>query len=106
RMASITGRLRWSVLGTETAPEFAGVRLSVLTPHGASTFNIGPDGTFSLMGRDGDAFMSIGPLPPGYRLRSLSTGSVDLLASPLRIDATAATSLAIEAVLEYAGGEQ
>jgi hypothetical protein len=52
----------------------------------------GRDGSLRLPVWEGEYGVATGALPPGYGLKSLSYGSIDLLTNPLRLDGTMALS--------------
>ena len=61
------------------------------TPPYATTANAMPNGTLSASLPPGQYKLLLSNVPEGYYLKTLSTGSIDLLGSPLRVSATDAS---------------
>jgi hypothetical protein len=63
-----------------------GVSVSFRRGTGSSGTSIRPDGTFMIPLEEGDQFFNIDRLPSGYTIKSIVSGSVDLMKSPLKVE--------------------
>ena len=99
RQKQISGRI--TLEGRGPMPQF-GIQMTVGSSNSSSSFSIymainpQPDGTFRLTVPEGERRAATpGNLPAGYALKSISYGSTDLMASPMKVSVSDTAELHI-----------
>jgi hypothetical protein len=67
---------------------------------GVSSTSVAADGTFAIPLAANEYFTMVANLPEGYSIKSIASGTIDLLESPLKVDGSKAPDN-IDVVLEY-----
>jgi hypothetical protein len=88
-LVQISGRVILEDGGAIPASPVA-VMVEAARPNATIATPIGRDGAFNLPLGEGDYRISLGRLPPGVSVKSISYGASDLLANPLKLDGTSA----------------
>jgi hypothetical protein len=76
--------------GGAIPPSPVAVMVEAARPNATIATPVGRDGAFTLPLGEGDYRISLGRLPPGVAVKSISYGASDLLANPLKLDGTSA----------------